>query len=806
MYSSIGMRLALGAALLVLFIPGAHAAPVDLDVDDVLQRFLSIQVRAEIVEAARSLFWALATISLVWTMGMLIVRQDIGEMLMELLRFMVVTGIFYWLLINASTYDGGEDFVGDIVTSFFEMLTGGSSDSPVRGNANNFLQWGLHVYTRVLAVTDGGDIANRIVACGLAIVILAILTLMTAQFVLALVMAWMLGYAGIFLLGFGGARWTSPIAISFYKNVLAVGISLLALSIIGRVGSEVLSAFNVAGDIAQFVNLGPLLAASIIMLVLSIKIPQLLYTLVTGSPLGLFAGTASVAGSAIAAGSSAALASATGWRPGGHSPDGSSGRSASNRTDSVMDAVQRSASIAGGMSDPFHVASGSDPFGVSRSADPYRHGGGGSVFAGTQAAGGASPGGTANKSAQAGDPVADTAASSGASGPAGTSTASVRQDTTHEAGAGKVEGTTANAGASHSARPDYDAEMAAIAQGGNDSLTTHASASSSMADVSMPSPDALPHTTANGDLPHVSRTAAAANTNVSFDAPAADLGAGPATRPEGIHADAPSGDATATNIPTTTTNPTMDTDAVRVHAGGTTAMATATALPAGRHAETVSSPSLQADVAGGAEASGPTIAPSHPVGTTGASQVLQDSSSTRTATETLQADPRAAATPVAAPSQTTANGAETMQASTSQATGAETMQASTSHASIPKPQRDVSAGTSSGTPTETQAGPTIGTPSGTSRGPSDSPSTRGTASTETLQGDLKAAEPARATPVESLPGAGVPSAPPSDADKATTDGETVDNDGRPRAGMRKHRRRLHDAPAPTTGIPPEDNE
>ena len=48
-----------------------------------------------------------------------------------------------------------------------------------------------------------------------------------------------------------------------------------------------------------------------------------------------------------------------------------------------MEAVQRSTSAAGSMSDPFHVGSTSDPFGVPRAADPHRTGGGGSVFGGT---------------------------------------------------------------------------------------------------------------------------------------------------------------------------------------------------------------------------------------------------------------------------------------------------------------------------------------------------------------------------------------------------------------------------------------
>ncbi|MGS0066676.1 type IV secretion system protein, partial [Escherichia coli] len=34
--------------------------------------------------------------------------------------------------------------------------------------------------------------------------------------------AWILLYAGVFFLGFGGSRWTSDMAINYYKTVLGL--------------------------------------------------------------------------------------------------------------------------------------------------------------------------------------------------------------------------------------------------------------------------------------------------------------------------------------------------------------------------------------------------------------------------------------------------------------------------------------------------------------------------------------------------------------------------------------------------------
>lgn len=392
MHSHLRARLAFIAILSVVVAPVAIAAPVPVRdmAGEVMNAFDSYPLTDTILEAARGLFWSLATISLVWTMGMLVVRQDIGEVMMELLRFIVVTGIFYWLLINASTRQDGHGFVDDIVKSFLMMINGDPTDDLIQSKANSILARGLHVFYVVMSDTGDGDMADRILTGGIAVTILTVCAVMSAQFVLALVMAWLLGYAGIFLLGFGGARWTSAIAINFYKHVLAVGIVLLALSLVGTVAADFLESVKFdpqSRSLSTYPYLGLMLGVSILMMVLSIKIPQLLYTLVTGSTVGLYAGSASVAGNAIASAGASVLAGVSGHFPGGGGQSSDSARTASTRTESVMDAVHRSASAAGGMSDPFHVGTGSDPFGVARSADPYRSSHGGSVFAVTQTAG-----------------------------------------------------------------------------------------------------------------------------------------------------------------------------------------------------------------------------------------------------------------------------------------------------------------------------------------------------------------------------------------------------------------------------------
>jgi type IV secretion system protein TrbL len=71
--------------------------------DNVLARYQAQATTwgATVLAHATFLFWALATISMVWTMGLMILRRaDLGEFYAEFIRFIVFTGLFWWLLSN----------------------------------------------------------------------------------------------------------------------------------------------------------------------------------------------------------------------------------------------------------------------------------------------------------------------------------------------------------------------------------------------------------------------------------------------------------------------------------------------------------------------------------------------------------------------------------------------------------------------------------------------------------------------------------------------------------------------------------
>ena len=103
------LLLRLAVLLSVLLVSQTASAQIDQSgvLDEVADRFLSESSTwgATITTYATWLFWTLATISMVWTFGMLALRKaDIGDFFAELVRFTIFTGFFWWLLTNGPNF------------------------------------------------------------------------------------------------------------------------------------------------------------------------------------------------------------------------------------------------------------------------------------------------------------------------------------------------------------------------------------------------------------------------------------------------------------------------------------------------------------------------------------------------------------------------------------------------------------------------------------------------------------------------------------------------------------------------------
>lgn len=120
-----------------------------------------------------------------------------------------------------------------------------------------------------------------------AIIVLVVMSLIAINMLIMLVSAWVLCYAGIILLGFGGSKWTSDIAINYLRTVLSIGIQLFTMTLIIGIGQSFIDQYLslIKDDVPDLNSLIVLLLASIILLVLTNKLPLLLSGVVGGASL-----------------------------------------------------------------------------------------------------------------------------------------------------------------------------------------------------------------------------------------------------------------------------------------------------------------------------------------------------------------------------------------------------------------------------------------------------------------------------------------------------------------------------------------
>lgn len=269
--------------ILMLYSLDANAVDSKDILDTILDKYhaTASQWAATITAHASKLFWELALISMVWTFGFMVFRKaDIGEFFAELVRFSILTGFFWWLLIN------GPKFAISLVDSMRQMggeATGlGSGLSP-----SSIVDIGFMTLDKAVsgsAILTPVDSAIGIV---MAVIILAIIALTAVNVVMLLVSAWMLAYAGIFFLGFGGSRWTSEIAINYYKTVFSIAMQLFAMVLIIGIGQAFLNdCYAQLGDQLIIKDYAVMLVASMVLLMLSDKIPSMLSGIIAGASTG----------------------------------------------------------------------------------------------------------------------------------------------------------------------------------------------------------------------------------------------------------------------------------------------------------------------------------------------------------------------------------------------------------------------------------------------------------------------------------------------------------------------------------------
>jgi type IV secretion system protein TrbL len=298
------------ASLVLVFAGRGHAADMSGVVDTLLGKYQTAGQAwvGALRGGATTLFWILATISLAWTcIAMAIKRAEMGELFAEICRFILVTGFFFWLLLN------GPDFATDIINSL--RTVGG--DAAGTGKAiypAQLINLGLQVFVNQMNHINFLLPAVTGIPALIALIVLVVCALIAVNMILLLCAAWIVLYAGLIFLGFGGSKWTSDMAINYYRTVLGVGVSLMTMQLIIGIGIKFLQDLvTTTGDNPDVGQLALVMVACIILAVIAHRLPQMVAGMVVGGGTnGAVGGIGimSVLGAAIAASSLARTAAA----------------------------------------------------------------------------------------------------------------------------------------------------------------------------------------------------------------------------------------------------------------------------------------------------------------------------------------------------------------------------------------------------------------------------------------------------------------------------------------------------------------
>lgn len=282
--------------------------------DTVIERYQGAASRwAEIMTGYASyLFWGLALLSMVITFGYMALKQaDPMEFFAELFKFSLTTGFFWWLLTN------GPAFATSIISSL-RQAGGNAAQVPGLG-PSGIVDIGFDIFFTVLDKTEIMSPIDSLIGAVLGLAVLVCLTLIATNMLLLLISGWMLAYGGVFFLGFGGARWTSDMAIQYYKTALGLGAAVMGMTLITGVGQALITEFYQKMSAGlNLKEMAVMVVVAIAMLKLTNTVPNMLAGMAGGNVasaaanvgLGTLVGAAAVAGGAIATGGALAMAGA----------------------------------------------------------------------------------------------------------------------------------------------------------------------------------------------------------------------------------------------------------------------------------------------------------------------------------------------------------------------------------------------------------------------------------------------------------------------------------------------------------------
>ncbi|WP_266031481.1 P-type conjugative transfer protein TrbL [Brucella intermedia] len=231
-----------------------------------------------VMNAARSLFWILAGIEIgIAAVWLAINAASLDSWFAELVRRIMFIGLFAFIL------DQGPSFARAVVDSLYQIGAGDGSASPA-----NIFDAGIRVAARMSEQAKFGlweDNALAIAAVFAMVVVVVSFSLVAAIFVAVMVEMYVGLLAGMIMLGLGGSSFTKDFAIRYLVYAFSVGMKLMALVMIARIGSDILLDLAEAPTATseQFITTLAIAGVSVVIFVIAMYVPPILQGVVQGA-------------------------------------------------------------------------------------------------------------------------------------------------------------------------------------------------------------------------------------------------------------------------------------------------------------------------------------------------------------------------------------------------------------------------------------------------------------------------------------------------------------------------------------------
>jgi type IV secretion system protein TrbL len=231
-----------------------------------------------VMDAARSLFWILAGIEVgIAAVWLAINAASLDSWFTELVKRIMFIGLFAFIL------NEGPAFAKAVVDSLYQIGAGGGSASPA-----NIFDAGIRVATKMSEQAKFGlfeDNSLAIAAVFAMIVVVVCFSLVAAIFVSVMVEMYVGLLAGMIMLGLGGTSHTKDFAIKYLVYAFSVGMKLMALVMIAKIGSDILLGLAEAPTATseQFITTLAIAGISVVVFVIGMYVPPILQGVVQGA-------------------------------------------------------------------------------------------------------------------------------------------------------------------------------------------------------------------------------------------------------------------------------------------------------------------------------------------------------------------------------------------------------------------------------------------------------------------------------------------------------------------------------------------